>query len=142
MSRAAVGLWVAESTTARVSQSPPAWLPRFTQDQNCLVGVSCGVSGRPRLATAYQRPPMPRSSRERCFAERRLGAWLRNRPRRGVRPRDRLFPYANRGPVGQRDALREQRRRQVEMRLAAGSRWGDLDLVFTTPIGTPLDASK
>jgi len=28
------------------------------------------------------------------------------------------------------------------MRLAAGSRWGDLDLVFTTPIGTPLDASK
>ncbi len=37
-------------------------------------------------------------------------------------------------------ALREHRRRQLEERLAAGARWrGSWDLVFTTPIGTPLD---
>lgn len=36
-------------------------------------------------------------------------------------------------------ALREQRRRQLEARLAAGRRWRDEDYVFTTSIGTPLD---
>ena len=39
-------------------------------------------------------------------------------------------------------ALREQRRRQVEMGLAGGRRCRVQDLVFTTPIGTALDASK
>src|SRR5919197_5488015 len=39
-------------------------------------------------------------------------------------------------------ALREQRRRQLEARLAAGRRWTDTDLVFTTPLGTPMDASS
>lgn len=39
------------------------------------------------------------------------------------------------------DALRAHRRRQLEERLAAGARWkgNELELVFTTPIGTPLD---
>lgn len=38
-------------------------------------------------------------------------------------------------------ALREHRRRQLEERLWAGSRWHDeWDLVFSTTIGTPLDA--
>jgi len=36
-------------------------------------------------------------------------------------------------------ALREQRRRQLEARLAAGRRWHDADYVFTTAFGTPLD---
>jgi integrase len=39
------------------------------------------------------------------------------------------------------DALREHRKRQLEERLWAGSRWSAVwDLVFTTTIGTPLDA--
>lgn len=36
-------------------------------------------------------------------------------------------------------ALRAQKLRQVEQRLAAGSLWQDHGLVFTTPLGTPLD---
>lgn len=43
-------------------------------------------------------------------------------------------------PNGAVLALKEQRRRQAEERLAAGSRWNDWELVFATTIGTPLDA--
>jgi integrase len=39
-------------------------------------------------------------------------------------------------------ALREHRRRQTEDRLAAGAVWQDHGLVFTSTIGTPLDASS
>jgi integrase len=38
-------------------------------------------------------------------------------------------------------ALREQRKWQAEARLAAGPLWHDSGLVFTTNVGTPLDAS-
>ena len=38
-------------------------------------------------------------------------------------------------------ALREHRRWQTEARLAAGPLWQDTGLVFTTSVGTPLDAS-
>ncbi len=38
-------------------------------------------------------------------------------------------------------ALREHRKRQTEARLAAGPLWQDTGLVFTTSVGTPLDAS-
>jgi integrase len=38
------------------------------------------------------------------------------------------------------DALREHRRRQLEERLAAGSRWIDMDYVFATHQGRPLMA--
>src|SRR5262249_51095981 len=37
-------------------------------------------------------------------------------------------------------ALREHRRRQVQDRLLAGSRWRETGYVFTTSIGTPLEA--
>jgi len=40
------------------------------------------------------------------------------------------------------NALREQRRRQLEARLAAGSKWRDAGFVFATPIGTPLDPAN
>jgi integrase len=36
-------------------------------------------------------------------------------------------------------ALRAHRSRQLEERLAAGARWRESDLVFTTSVGTPLD---
>ena len=39
-------------------------------------------------------------------------------------------------------ALRSQRVRQLEARLAAGSEWQDQGFVFTTPVGTPLDPSN
>ena len=38
-------------------------------------------------------------------------------------------------------ALQEHRKRQAEARLAAGPLWQDTGLVFTTGVGTPLDAS-
>ena len=38
-------------------------------------------------------------------------------------------------------ALREHRKWQTEVRLAAGPLWQDTGLVFTTSVGTPLDAS-
>jgi len=38
------------------------------------------------------------------------------------------------------DALKRQRTRQKEARLLAGSRWQETDFVFTSSIGTPLDA--
>ena len=37
------------------------------------------------------------------------------------------------------DALHRHRTRQLEERLAAGGRWRDSGLVFTTTIGTPID---
>jgi integrase len=37
--------------------------------------------------------------------------------------------------------LRDHRERQVRERLAAGRRWTETGLVFTTPIGTPLDGT-
>lgn len=39
-------------------------------------------------------------------------------------------------------ALREQRRRQLEDRIRAGSSWHDEGFVFATPIGTPLDGAN
>jgi integrase len=39
-------------------------------------------------------------------------------------------------------ALREHRTRQLEERLAFGPDWARTDLVFTTPVGTPIDASN
>ncbi len=39
-------------------------------------------------------------------------------------------------------AFKEHRRRQLEARLLAGSMWQDTDHVFTTPIGTPVDAAN
>jgi len=38
-------------------------------------------------------------------------------------------------------ALREHRKHQAEARLAAGPMWQDTGLVFTSSVGTPLDAS-
>jgi integrase len=40
------------------------------------------------------------------------------------------------------EILRVQRKRQREERLAAGPAWQDHDLVFTTAVGTPCDASN
>ncbi len=45
-------------------------------------------------------------------------------------------------PVAARDALRRHRARQRQERLWAGSRWQDTSFIFTTPIGTPLDADN
>lgn len=42
-------------------------------------------------------------------------------------------------PAGAVAALKEQRRRQAEDRLAAGGRWEDWGLVFASTVGTPLD---
>ena len=39
------------------------------------------------------------------------------------------------------EALREHRRRQLAERLAAGNRWGDHDLVFSTRYGEPISGS-
>ncbi len=39
-------------------------------------------------------------------------------------------------------ALRTQRRRQLEERVAAGSRWQETDAVFATSLGGPLDAAN
>lgn len=43
-------------------------------------------------------------------------------------------------PAGLVAALRDHRVRQLEERIAAGAAWQDWDLVFSTTIGTPLDA--
>jgi integrase len=40
------------------------------------------------------------------------------------------------------NALRAQRIRQADERLAAGSRWQERDLVFTSTVGTPLEPSN
>jgi integrase len=45
-------------------------------------------------------------------------------------------------PTSAVTALREQRVRQIEERLLAGSEWRDWGLVFSTCIGTPMDPSN
>jgi Phage integrase family. len=44
--------------------------------------------------------------------------------------------------TGQVTLLKAHRRRLVKERMVAGSEWVDLDLVFPTARGTPLDASN
>ena len=39
------------------------------------------------------------------------------------------------------DLLRAHRSRQLEERLRAGSEWHDMNLIFTTPVGKPIDPS-
>jgi integrase len=45
-------------------------------------------------------------------------------------------------PAPVKNALRQQRKRQAKDRLAAGSGWTDLDLVFANEVGTPIDPSN
>jgi integrase len=45
-------------------------------------------------------------------------------------------------PTPMVDMLRGHRRRQAEERLAVGAEWQDSGLVFTTPIGTPIDPAN
>jgi len=45
-------------------------------------------------------------------------------------------------PVAVGDALRSHKTRQHRERLAAGPLWSDMDLVFATEIGTPIDPSN
>jgi integrase len=45
-------------------------------------------------------------------------------------------------PVRCADALREHRRRQDRARAEAGDRWKDASIVFTTAVGTELDAAN
>src|SRR5262245_12956225 len=40
------------------------------------------------------------------------------------------------------DALRAHRQRQLSERLSIGPAWTDLDLVFPTAVGTPLDGTQ
>ena len=59
---------------------------------------------------------------------------------------DELKTKASKAPLeltpGQVAMLREHRRRLLKERLVAGTQWIDLDLVFPTDRGTPLDASN
>jgi len=45
-------------------------------------------------------------------------------------------------PAALVESLREHRARQLEERLAAGSKWQEQGFVFTTPLGTPLEGTK
>src|SRR5215207_4520362 len=40
------------------------------------------------------------------------------------------------------ESLRSHRKRQIEQQLRAGAKWQDNDLVFTTTIGTAVDAQN
>ena len=55
-------------------------------------------------------------------------------------PKTELARRTLRMPASVLEALRDHRRAQVAERLAAGSRWVDLDFVFTTRAGRPLMA--
>jgi integrase len=45
-------------------------------------------------------------------------------------------------PIAVGDALRAHKTRQARERLAAGPLWSDVDLVFSTEVGTPIDPSN
>ncbi|HSM16291.1 MAG TPA: site-specific integrase [Gemmatimonadales bacterium] len=64
---------------------------------------------------------------------------LRAGDRRLAEPKTDRGRRTLRLPVQVVAALRDQRTRQARERLAAGPTWVDLDLVFTTPVGRPLD---
>ncbi|CCF84805.1 hypothetical protein NITHO_3980004 [Nitrolancea hollandica Lb] len=57
-----------------------------------------------------------------------------------VEPKTEKSRRAIKIPAVVRDALREHRVRQLRERLLAGQAWQEHGLVFTTTIGTPLDA--
>src|SRR5438445_956931 len=67
---------------------------------------------------------------------------LRGRPWRLAVPKSesgkRLVPLIG----ATADALRAQRTRTLELRLAAGTAWTDLDFVFPTAVGTPDDQAN
>ncbi len=71
--------------------------------------------------------------------------WSPDRPRRPllVAPKTERSRRQLPLPIDVLDALRRHRTRQLEERLLAGPSWRpDLDLVFCSPTGTPLDASS
>lgn len=57
-----------------------------------------------------------------------------------VEPKSRSSRRTIPRPATVARALRVHRSRQLEERLAAGPRWRESDLVFTTAVGTPLDS--
>ncbi len=59
-----------------------------------------------------------------------------------VEPKSRRSRRTLTLPVPLLAMLKRHRTRQKEERLIAGPRWHDHELVFTTPIGTPLDGSN
>lgn len=59
-----------------------------------------------------------------------------------VEPKTKLSRRAVHLPSAPVRALEEHRARQLEERLRAGERWEENGLVFTTPVGRPLDASS
>jgi integrase len=59
-----------------------------------------------------------------------------------VEPKTALSRRSITLPASAIAALRSQRIRQLEMRLAAGTAWQDWELVFTSSIGTPLEPSN
>ncbi len=71
--------------------------------------------------------------------------WSADKPRRPllVEPKTERSKRQLPLPPDVLDTLRRHRTRQLEERLRAGGRWStDLDLVFSSPAGTPLDASS
>jgi integrase len=68
--------------------------------------------------------------------ERRSGAYAFKEPK--SRTSRRTIPL----PAICVEALLAHRGRQAAERLAAGEHWVDLDLVFTTPIGSPLNRTE
>ena len=70
---------------------------------------------------------------QRTLVYRYRGAWRLLGPKTAKARRTVVLP-----DIALR-ALREYRRRQAEARLAAGNRWQDHGLVFTGPVGQPVD---
>jgi integrase len=93
---------------------------------------------RKRIAQAPKRSAERRELRKQLEANRARWRKLRS-GLRFVEPKSSRSRRTIRMPQIVTTALKSHRKRQLEERMALGKEWPDSGLVFTSPIGTPLD---
>ena len=93
---------------------------------------------RKRIADTPKRSVERRALSEQLEANRKKWRELRS-VLRLVEPKSSRSRRTIRMPQIVTNALKAHRKRQLEERMAVGKAWQDSGLVFTSPIGTPLD---
>ena len=101
------------------------------------VALAVGVRQGEALALGWEDVDLDAGTLTVRRALRRVGGSLQF-----VEPKTRLSRRSVALPGFAVAALRNHRKRQLQERLWAGSKWRSSDLVFTTSIGTPLDGSS
>jgi integrase len=125
-------------TASRHRRPCPKRCTRHRHEPNCLPDCTVGGHSCPQV----KRPCAPGcTGHARECPDRVGGGWHFTR-RKGVKPGRGKAKLVLALPAPLVTQLRAHRRTQAAERLAAGAAWQDWDLVFCTPVGTPIDSRE